>query len=162
MAQDGITGDILASKHIFQETVEDYKELLRAMMNTGYPRPHFAVIDGRNGIERIIQSFYSIPVQMCQAHKIATVDRYLLKYPRRESYRKLKHITHEMVLTDKLTFIWMLKEFRVKYMNDFEAKTLNPKTLRYHATHPRLHQAFKSLLRDIDRLFICHDFLQTI
>lgn len=31
VAQDGITGDILASKHIFQETLEDYRILLRTM-----------------------------------------------------------------------------------------------------------------------------------
>ena len=51
VAIDGITGDILASKHIFQETVRDYSELLWEMKRQRYPLPHFAVIDGRNGVE---------------------------------------------------------------------------------------------------------------
>jgi transposase-like protein len=86
----------------------------------GYPPPLFAVIDGRRGVKESIRSHYeNTPVQICQAHKIATVDRYLLKYPRRESYKVLKEIAHGMVHTDKATFLWQLKEFRNKYDADF-------------------------------------------
>lgn len=50
----------------------------------------------------------------------------------------------------------------MKYAKDFEARVLNPKTLKYRPMHPRLHYAFKTLIRDLDRLFICHDFIQII
>ncbi len=109
VAIDGITGDILASKHILQETKEDYEILLHYLSHGGYPLPFFAVIDGRNGVDTAIWKYYSnIPIQLCQAHKIATIDRYLLKYPRIESYKKLKEITHWVVHTDKATFLWQL------------------------------------------------------
>ena len=111
-------------------------------------------------MKRVIRRFYDIPIQACQAHKIATVDGYLLKYPRRESYRELKRITHSMIHADKSTFVWMLEEFRAKYTKDFEAKSLNVRTLKCRPTHPRLHYAYKTLIRDLDRLFVYHDFIQ--
>lgn len=128
------------------------------MKSAGYPTPHFAVIDGRNGVETIIRTYYEVPVQVCQSHKIATVDRYLLKHPRLESYRELKRIAHDMTKTDKSTFIWMLEDFRLKYAKDFETRELDKKSLRHRYIHPRLHLALKSLLRDIDRLFVYLDF----
>ena len=58
VAMDGITGDILASKHILQETKEDYEVLLYYLSHDGYPPPLFAVIDGRNGITSTIQKYF--------------------------------------------------------------------------------------------------------
>lgn len=163
VAVDGITGDVLASKHIFQETKEDYDLLLYYLSYSGYPPPLFAVIDGRNGIDTTIQKYYrNTPIQLCQAHKIATIDRYLLKYPRRESYKVLKEITHGIVNTDKATFFWQLKDFREKYDIDFRQQELDTKTLRDKPVHPRLHLAYNSLMRSMDQLFVCLDFIQTI
>ncbi len=163
VAIDGITGDILASKHILQETKEDYEILLHYLSHGGYPLPFFAVIDGRNGVDTAIWKYYSnIPIQLCQAHKIATIDRYLLKYPRIESYKKLKEITHWVVHTDKATFLWQLRGFRNKYEADFRQQELDTKTLRDKPVHPRLHFAYNSLMRSIDQLFVCLDFIQTI
>ena len=131
MAIDGITGDVLGSKHISQETKGDYEVLLHYLSYSGYPPPLFAVIDGRNGIVKTIQKYYPhSPVQLCQAHKIATVDRYLLKYPRRESYKILKEIAHEMINTDKAIFIWQLQEFRKQYDEDFRKQEFDIKTMK--------------------------------
>ncbi|PIQ41102.1 hypothetical protein COW06_04060 [Candidatus Gracilibacteria bacterium CG12_big_fil_rev_8_21_14_0_65_38_15] len=47
VAQDGITGDILASKHIFQETLEDYRILLRRMKQEMISKASFCS-DGRS------------------------------------------------------------------------------------------------------------------
>lgn len=163
VAIDGISGNILASKHILQETKEDYKVLLNYLSHAGYPHPFFAVIDGRNGVISAIQKYYhNLPVQICQAHKIATIDRYLLKYPRIESYKKLKEITHGMVNTDKATFLWQLSEFRRQYDIDFRKQELDIKTLKDRYIHPRLRLAYNSLMRSMDQLFICLDFIQTI
>jgi transposase-like protein len=163
VAVDGITGDILASKHILQETKEDYEVLLQYLSRAEYPTPHFAVIDGRNGVDTAIHKYYhGLPIQLCQAHKIATIDRYLLKYPRIESYKKLKEITHGMVHTDKTTFTSQLKEFREKYDEDFRKQELDTKTLKDKYMHPRLHLAYNSLMRSRDQLFVCLDFIQTL
>lgn len=163
VAIDGITWDILASKHILQETKGDYELLLQYLFHAGYPSPHFAVIDGRNGVDTTIWKYYSnTPIQLCQAHKIATVDRYLLKYPRIESYKKLKEITHWIVNTDKSTFLWQLTEFRKQYEDDFRKQELDIKTLKDRYIHPRLRLAYNSLLRSINQLFICLDFIQII
>ena len=163
VAIDGITGDILASKHILQETKEDYEGLLYHLSCAGYPPPLFAVIDWRNGVTRTIQKYYhNLPVQLCQAHKIATIDRYLLKYPRIESYKVLKEITHGMVNTDKATFLWQMKEFRKRYDADFRKQELDTRTLKDRYIHPRLRLAYNSLMRNMDQLFICLEFIQTI
>jgi hypothetical protein len=163
VAIDGITGDILASKYILQETKGDYEILLHYLSHAGYPPPLFAVIDGRNGVITTIQRYYPhAPVQLCQAHKIATIDRYLLKYPRIESYKVLKEITHEIVNTDKVTFLWQLQEFKKKYDADFRKQELDIRTLKNRYIHPRLHHAYSSLMRSIDQLFVCLDFIQTI
>lgn len=163
VAIDGITGDILASKHILQETKEDYNILLYHLSYGGYPPPLFSVIDGRNGVVSTIQKYYThTPVQICQAHKIATIDRYLLQYPRTESYRVLKEITHGMVSTDTYTFLWQLQEFRKQYNEDFRKQELDTKTLKDRYIHRRLHLAYNSLIRSKDQLFVCLDFIQTI
>lgn len=161
IAQDGRTRKILGTKYIIQERVEDYRVLLRSMKQAGYPIPLFAVVDGRNGVEAAIRSYFDIPVQTCQTHKIATIHRYLLKYPRIESYRALKEIARDMIRTDKPSFISMLETFRETYRADFEAKVLDSKTLEYKRAHPRLHLAYNSLMRDIDRLFVSLDFIQS-
>lgn len=133
------------------------------MSHAGYPYPHFAVIDGRNGVDTTIHKYYhGLPIQLCQAHKIATIDRYLLKYPRIESYKVLKEITHGMVNTDKNTFLWQLKEFRKRYDEDFRKQELDTKTLKDKYVHLRLHLAYNSLMRSRDQLFVCLDFIQTI
>ena len=163
VAIDGITGDILASKHILQETKEDYEILLHYLSHAGYPHPHFAVIDGRNGVDTTIHKYYhNLLIQLCQAHKIATIDRYLLKYPRIESYKVLKEITHGMVYTDIVTFLWQLSEFRKKYDEDFRKQELETKTLKDRYVHSRLHLAYNSLMRSRDQLFVCLDFIQTL
>lgn len=162
VAQDGITKEILATKYITQERIEDYKILLWSMKQARYPTPLFAVVDGRNWVERAIQSIYPIPVQICQTHKIAMIHRYLLKYPRRESYRELKRIARGMIRTDKPTFLGMLESFRETYWSDFDERIFDSKTLTYKKAHPRLHLAYNSLIRDMHRLFISLDFIQTI
>ena len=163
VAVDGISWDILASKHILQETKEDYDVLLYYLSHFGYPSPLFAVIDGRNGVISTIQKYYhNLPIQLCQAHKIATIDRYLLKYPRIESYRVLKKITHGIVHTDKATFLWQLQIFREKYDTDFRKQELDTKTMKDRYIHPRLKLAYNSLIRSMNQLFVCLDFIQTI
>ena len=163
VAIDGITGDILASKHILQETKEDYEVLLYYLSHAGYPSPLFAVTDGRNGVVSTIQKYFPwLPVQACQAHKIATIDRYLLKYPRIESYKVLKEIAHGMVNTDIATFLWQLQTFRKNFDDDFRKQELDMKTLKEKYVHPRLHLAYNALMRNTNQLFICLDFIQTI
>ena len=130
------------------------------MLDVGYPAPVFAVIDGRGGAENAIRTVWNIPVQTCQAHKIATVDRYLLKFPRRESYRVLKEIAHGMVSTDEAMFRWLLERFFEVFQDDLEIRIPDRKTGRERYAHPRLRRAYRSLVRDLDRLFICHRFLK--
>jgi hypothetical protein len=121
------------------------------------------VIDGRNGVDTTIRKYYhNLLIQLCQAHKIATIDRYLLKYPRIDSYRALKKITHGMVNTDKATFLWQLGEFREMYDEDFRRQELDIKTLKDKNIRPRLHLAYNSLIRSRDQLFVCLDFIQTL
>ena len=67
-----------------------------------------------------------------------------------------------MIRTDQQTFEWMFDEFRKKYSEDFAKKELDSKTLKDRYVHPRLHYAFNSLRRDINRLFIYQDFYLTL
>jgi len=129
------------------------------MESAGYPAPLFAAIDGRNGVESAIWESWDVPVQTCQAHKIATADRYLLKFPRRESYRALKEIAHGMVRTDEATFRWLLGEFAGIFRGDLEARKRDWATGGEKYAHPRLRRAYSTLVRDLGKLFVCHRFL---
>lgn len=130
------------------------------MRDAGYPEPLFAAIDGRSGAENAVRGVWGVPVQACQAHKIATVDRYLLKFPRRESYRVLKRIAHDMVRTDEATFRWLLESFAEVFRDDLEMKIPDRNTGRERYAHPRLRRTHRSLVRDLDKLFVCHRFLR--
>jgi hypothetical protein len=66
------------------------------------------------------------------------------------------------VNTDKSTFLWQLTEFRKQYEDDFRKQELDIKTLKDRYIHPRLRLAYNSLLRSINQLFICLDFIQII
>lgn len=129
------------------------------MRDAGFPVPLFAVVDGRGGAENALRTVWDVPVQTCQAHKIGTVDRYLLKFPRRESYRALKETAHGMTETDGATFRWLLERFADVFRKDLEAKIPDRKTGRDRYAHPRLRRAYCSLVRDAERLFVCHGFL---
>lgn len=67
-----------------------------------------------------------------------------------------------MTRTDKITFIWWLEEFKRQYIKDFKIRELDTKTLRYRYVHLRLIHAYKSLMRDVDRLFVSLLFIQII
>jgi hypothetical protein len=67
-----------------------------------------------------------------------------------------------MVNTDKATFLWQLREFGNKYETDFRQQELDSKTLKDKPVHPRLHFAYNSLMKSIDQLFVCLNFIQTI
>jgi hypothetical protein len=67
-----------------------------------------------------------------------------------------------MIYTDKVTFLWQLKEFRNKYDSDFRKQELDIKTLKDKYIHPRLRLAYNSLIRNMDQIFICLDFIQII
>jgi hypothetical protein len=67
-----------------------------------------------------------------------------------------------MVNTDKYTFLWQLEQFRSRYDGDFRKQELDIKTLKDRYIHPRLRLAYNSLIRSMDQLFICLDFIQII
>ncbi len=67
-----------------------------------------------------------------------------------------------MVNTDKTTFLWQVCKFRKQYEDDFRKQELDIKTLKDRYIHPRLRLAYNSLIRSMDQLFICLDFIQTI
>ncbi len=160
VAVDGLTGDPLASLEIGNETAEGYRTICQALKDGGLASPPFAVIDGKRGAEAAVRSAWEIPVQLCQAHKIALVDRYLLQNPRRESARVLKALAHLMVSTDEATFRWRLEAFARDFREDLEAKAVSWRTGRSRYAYPRLRKACRSLEKDAGRLFVCHRFLR--
>jgi len=159
-AVDGLTGDPLASLEIGNETAEGYRTICRALKDGGLSSPPFAVIDGKRGAEAAVRSAWDIPVQLCQAHKIALADRYLLQNPRRESARALKALAHLMVSTDEATFRWGLESFARDFRADLEAKAVSWRTGKARYAYPRLRKAYRSLEKDAGRLFVCHRFLR--
>lgn len=130
------------------------------MRDAGHPAPVFAVVDGRGGAENALRAVWDVPVQTCQAHETATADRYLLKFPRRESYRVLKWVAHEMTRTDSATFRWLLERFREAFGEDLEMRIPDRRTGRERYAHPRFRRAYRSLVRDLDRLFVRRRFLR--
>lgn len=157
---DGLTGDPLASLEIGNETAEGYETLCRAVKEDGLAFPPFAVIDGKRGAEAAVRRVWGVPVQLCQAHKIALADRYLLRNPRRESARALKALAHLLPRTDEASFREWLEGFARDFREDLEAKAVSWRTGKARYVYPRLRKVYASLAKDAGRLFVCHGFLR--
>ena len=83
--KDAITKENLLKYYVKNETNQKYIEGIKELQREGFIILGI-VCDGRKGL---VQSFKSIPVQMCQFHQSAIIRRYLTRKPKLQAAKEL-------------------------------------------------------------------------
>jgi hypothetical protein len=133
-----------------------YKRGIEELHSQGYEILGI-VCDGRRGL---LQTFFNIPVQMCQFHQVAIIRRYLTKNPKMQASTEL--MTHVSLLkkTDKESFEGGLDLWFLKWESFLNERTVNIQTGKSHYTHKRLRSAYRSLKSNMNWLFTWYEFYE--
>ena len=153
--KDALTGHNLIKKYVNHETNALYLAGIAELKKLGFII-RAIVCDGRRGL---IQSFGTIPVQMCQFHQSAIMRRYLTKRPQLRAAQELLSLTDLMKQTDRESFEGAVEEWREKWQNFIDERTINPLTGKSFYTHKRLRSAYRSLRNNLPWLFTWYDHL---
>jgi hypothetical protein len=113
------------------------------------------VSDGRKGL---VQSFGTIPVQMCQFHQVAIIRRYIT--PKLPASIELKELVSILKMTDKESFEGALNDWFVKWEYFLNERTINIETDRSYYTHKRLRSAYRSFKSNLPWLFVWYDNIE--
>lgn len=109
-----------------------------------------AVIDGKRGVKEV---FMDLPVQMCQFHQIAIINRYLTRKPKLEAGKELRSIALALTNSAEKEFTNLLDNWYEKWKEFLQEKSINLETQRLHYTHKRLRSAYRSLKTNLPYLF---------
>jgi hypothetical protein len=94
-------------------------------------------------------------VQMCHFHQIQIVLRYITRRPRLPASQELKSLIHNLPHTDKESFEYWLEKWSVKWNSFLKEKTYDEDG-KWHYTHKRLRQAYRSIQKHLPYLFTYH------
>lgn len=136
-------------KEIHSETPGQYEQLKLGLENRGF-QIKAAVLDGKMGVR---DSFYGIPVQMCQFHQVAIVIRYLTNRPILPAGIELRQIALRLARSNEKEFSELLDGWDIKWQEFLKEKTENPLTGKWCFTHRRIRSAFRSLKTNFPYLF---------
>jgi hypothetical protein len=137
-------------KEIHSETPGQYEQLKLELERQGYCIKA-AVLDGKRGVRNV---FGGIPVQMCQFHQVAIVNRYLTTRPILEAGKELRQIALRLTKSNEKEFTKRLDNWHDKWQNFLKEKTTNIFTNRWCYTHRRIRSAYRSLKTNLPYLFI--------
>lgn len=151
--KDEITKENLLRYYVKSKTNALYKKGIDELKTKGFIVLAI-VCDGRKGL---VNSFSTIPVQMCQFHQAAIIRRYLTKNPKLPASIELKSIVDLMKQTDKESFEGALCDWFVKWELFLKERTFNQETGKSFYTHKRLRSAYRSLKNNLPWLFTWYD-----
>jgi len=154
--KDAITKENLLKYYVKNETNKLYQQGIKELQSKGYTILAI-VCDGRRGL---LNSFGSIPVQMCQFHQAAIIRRYITKKPRLQASIELNQIVRLMTKTDEESFKGALNEWFVKWELFLQERTINQETGKSYYTHKRLRSAYRSLKTNLKWLFTWYDNIE--
>lgn len=154
--KDAITKENLLKYYVKNETNFLYKKGVQELTSKGY-KIIAIVSDGRKGL---IQSFGTIPVQMCQFHQVAIIRRYITKNPKLPASIELKELISMLKMTDKESFEGGLNDWFVKWEDFLNERTINIETGRSYYAHKRLRSAYRSLNNNLPWLFTWYDYIE--
>ena len=139
----------LVWKEIYSETPGHYEQLKLELECLGF-NIKSVVLDGKRGVRQI---FSGIPIQMCQFHQVAIINRYLTRRPVLEAGKELRQIALQLTVSAEEEFIELLDSWYIKWQKFLKEKTINPFAGRWYYTHKRIRSAHRSLKTNLPYLF---------
>lgn len=106
---------------IYNENTNIYRQARQWLERQGYVLTA-VVIDGKKGVQTV---FHDIPVQLCQFHQIAAVNRYLTRRPKLEAGKELRIIALSLTRTNLEKFMIDLEEWHGEWEGFLKQKTSN-------------------------------------
>lgn len=149
-------GQYLYWRFVKYETIAGYVEGINHLKNQGISIKGI-VCDGRRGLFNALGAY---PVQMCQFHQIAIVNRYITRRPKLTASVELKSIVQLLPKTGKESFCGALDEWFNKWESFISKRAINPETGKSRYVHKRLRSAYKSLERNKQHLFAWYDKIE--
>jgi len=149
--KNSIDGKILFLDFVKHETLFLYENGIKEISRRGIDIQSI-ICDGKRGIFAL---FPDIPMQMCQFHMVAIINRYLTRKPKLDASRELRNIVLQLTKSSKKDFVRLLEQWHLKW-----ADFLNEHTVSKHKiyTHKRLRGAWLSLQRHLPYLFTFEDY----
>ncbi len=136
-------------KEVSTENPDIYWQARNEIVRQGFTLKA-AVIDGKRGVKEV---FLDLPVQMCQFHQIAIINRYLTRKPKLNAGKELRKIALALTILNENEFTVLLNDWYEKWRNFLQEKSFNPETQKLHYTHKRLRSAYRSLKTNLPYLF---------
>ena len=141
----------LLRKEVKWETLEEYKSWIQQLENEGWII-NAIVCDWKKWLLNMKR-----PVQMCIFHQKAILRRYLTKSPILEPNKELKEIW---------SVIWDIRKDTLKAMlDDWYSRNkafLNEKNGNRKYIHERTRKAYKSIVRNLNNLYVFKDYKDEI
>lgn len=154
--KDAISKENLLKYYVKNETNQKYIEGIKELQSRGFNIIGI-VCDGRKGL---VQSFNTIPVQMCQFHQSAIIRRYLTRNPKLLAAKELMVLVDLMKQTDRESFEGGLRDWFEKWKIFLNERTKNVETGNTFYTHKRLRSAYRSLKTNSNWLFTWYDNIE--
>jgi len=136
-------------KEIYSETPGQYEQLKLELESRGFCLKA-VVLDGKRGVRNV---FSGRPIQMCQFHQTAIVNRYLTSRPILEAGKELRQIALRLARSNEREFVKLLNDWHDRWQEFLKEKTINPITDKWCYTHKRIRSAHHSLKTNLPYLF---------
>jgi len=147
--RDQFTKKNIYWKYVSHETNSEYVSGIEHLQNQGWEILGI-VCDGKRGI---LNSFGSIPVQLCQFHQVAMITRYITRKPKLQPGIELKEIVSKLTISTRDEFEMLLCEWHDRWEFFLKHRSYNVETKKFNFTHKRLRSAYRSLISNIPYLF---------
>lgn len=132
------------------ETAHAYQEGREFIEAFGYTIDA-VVLDGKRGVQEV---FDGVPVQLCQFHQIAAINRYLTRRPKLQAGKELRMIALSLTHTAEDAFSRQLAAWYLRWKDFLKERTTSPETRRWFYTHRRIRAAYRSLKTHLPHLFV--------
>lgn len=136
-------------KQIHSESPSQYAQLREELELAGFSIKG-VVLDGKRGVREV---FSDVPVQMCQFHQVAAINRYLTRHPLLPAGQELRRISLSLKNSNQPEFKYLLEEWHHKWHGFLKEKTIHPLTGQWSYTHKRIRSAHRSLKNNLPFLF---------
>lgn len=152
--KDARKGDVLWLKYIKQERLQDYKQGVEFLENSGF------IVDGIvcDGLRGMFQQFSQYKIQMCQFHQVAIIRRYITNNPKLEAGKELKVLGKMLTRTDKESFVAAFNVWYEKWESFLKERVCDPETGKSRYVHKKLRSAYLSIKRNLPYLFVWYDY----